>query len=167
MPAASSPIKSDQHASLSPNIPVVSQSNEQPTGAATVGVEQSCMTGAMPEQMGEMPTQSAVVNPDSVMSGASLPTVNQAAELNDEESLPTSDAEEEESENPLDSGVGQGEEEEYVPEYVPTPKGAFRPIKKTYEAGVRSESKNTERSEDVLEQLLPSDNGDMTIKSPV
>ena len=69
-------------------------------------------------------------------------------------SLPTSDAEEEESENPFDSGVGQGEEEKYVPEYVPTPKGAFRQIMKTYEAEVRIESKNTERSEDAFEQLL-------------
>ena len=71
---------------------------------------------------------------------------------------------EEESENPLDSGVEKGEEEEYVPEYVPMPKGAFRPIKKTYEAEVRSESKTTERLKDVLEQLLPGDNEDMTIK---
>ena len=152
---------------LSPNISVISQSNEKPTRAVTAGDEQSYMTRAMPGQTGEMPTQSTVVNPETGMSGASLPTVNQAAEFNDEKSLPTSDAEEEEeSENPLDYGVGQGEEEEYVPEYVPTPKGAFRQIKKTYEAEVRSESKNTERSEDVLEQLLPDDNEDMTIKSP-
>ena len=94
-------------------------------------------------QMGEMPTQYIVVNPETGMSGASLTTLNQAAEFNDDESLPTSDAEEEESVNPLDSGLGQGEEEENVPEYVPTPKGGFRPIKKTYEAEVRSESKNT------------------------
>ena len=70
---------------LSPNIPVISQSNEKPTGAVTVGVEQSYMTRAMPGQTGEMPTQSIVVKPETGMSGASLPSVNQAADFNDEE----------------------------------------------------------------------------------
>ena len=72
---------------LSPNIPVIGQSNEKPTRAVTAGVEQSYMTRAMPGQTGEMLTQSIVVNPATGMSGASLPTVNQAAEFNDEKKL--------------------------------------------------------------------------------
>ena len=149
----------------SSNVPEIGAPDVKTTGGSADVMGQDVVMKVLPAPTGITPNQSTAES-KTEMSKASMPPAN-TDELPLDLTVPSPDMKDE-SEEPLNLSSSVREVEEYIPQYVPTPKGAFRPIVKAKESGAaRSDSIITvseERAEDVLGQLLPDE--DMTIKSP-